>query len=147
MKKTLYLISILLFFLSYNIQIPSSYAYDTSEIIKTIPLDEEHINFFNTYILTFINEKLILVKAFEDGDTLEQKLDSSVVVRIDVLYSGIERYIVNLKLSTKRFTPNNAQYTEEHIIQTVFFDILNNQLIDFYPFPAVELLDPIKLEI
>lgn len=147
MKKTLYLISIFVFFSFLHYSNSPTYAYDTSGIVKQSPLDDEHIEVFNTLILEFINKKLVTVKEFDDGDALEQSLESTVLERIDILSSGTERYIVNLQLYVKRYTPNNAQYTEEHLLQTVFFDIKDNEINDFHPFPAVDITNQFKLEI
>lgn len=143
MKKLIYVVSILLFLLNFSL----SFAYDTSEIVKQSPLDNEHIQVFNTLIMEFITKKLVLVKEFDDGDVLEQSLENATLIRIDILSSGTERYIINLQLYVKRYTPTNAQYTEEHLLQTVFFDVKDNELIDFHPFSAVDISNQFKEEI
>ncbi len=145
MKKLILLLSILLFLLSF-----SSFLYAEGENtinIQPVPIDEEHVKLFNSLVPKFLEENFATQKEFADGDVMSQKIEDVILIRIDLLESGVERFITNLKIEVKRFEGENATYKEEHVLQIVFFDIKDNKIIDFHPFETIDITEQFKLGI
>lgn len=141
MKKLILASSILLFLFSFSSILK---AEDTFETITPVPVDEEHIKLFNSLVPEFLAKNFVIQKEFQDGDALIQKIEDVILIRIDLLGSGVERFITNLKIDAKRFEGENATYKEEHLLQIVFFDIKDGKIVDFHPFETIDITEQFK---
>lgn len=141
MRKLILASSILLFLFSFSSILK---AEDSFESITPVTIDEEHVKLFNDLVPKFLENNFVTQKEFQDGDILAQKITDVILIRIDLLGSGVERYITNLKIDVKRFEGENATYKEEHLLQIVFFDIKDGKIVDFHPFETIDITEQFK---
>ncbi len=134
MKKIIYLIAIL--FLVFTADFSIAEMYD---VPKEVVIDKEHEEIFDNFVLDFINKTFEEEKLFEDGDYIQQKLTGVHLERIDRLGDSIERYTVHFTFYVKRFVKGDALYTEEFLLQQVYFDLINGKVFKYYVLDTIDI--------
>ncbi len=140
-KRILYALFLFLFFT------PTVSFAEMYDVPENVPIDKEHEEIFDNFVVEFIDKNFEENKTFEDGDYIEQELTGVHLKRIDRLGSNIERYSVFFTFCVKRYTKDSALYTEEFLLQLVYFDIKDGQIFKYYILDAVDISQMMKKEI
>ncbi len=134
MKKTA-----LILFLFFGFYFQMGFSILKAQMPEAVPIDKEHVEIYQTVVLSFLDKNFIENKEYADGDLLEQKIDTVDLLRVDSLPSGLDRYVVIIALKVKRFNKEIEQFTEESLLQVVYFDVKDNkEVFDFFPHETID---------